>query len=840
MTEKNINLKGLSQHQVEEKLKTVGANALPEVAVETTLHKLLQQFNNPLIYILLFALAVDLGIWFYHGAEKLPVEALAILIILVANAGLGLWQNLKSEAALSKLKNLTAPKSWVIREGRLTHIESSQLVPGDIVRVEAGERIPADGQASQPDGFMVDESILTGESAPVDVAVEQKVFSGTLAVRGFALVQITDTGSRSAMGRLATMLQQVSRDKTPLEKRLAVMGRKIAIAVVLIAIVLLVAGLSTVGLSYFSQIFLFAVALAVAAVPESLPAVITLALALGVERMAKRNAVVRKMSAVEALGSVTVIATDKTGTLTENKMSVEKLDCTDQQQALLAMLLVNDADLETGAGDPLEVGMLNYVESQEAVLLTDQYGSIAAVKQRYQKISCKPFDAEWKYMRVTVVPSNQQGEQQNQQQPVSYLKGAPEVILSRSDLSDAERQQWQDKINTYTGQGYRALAIAYGEGEAEDNLQFLGLILLVDPPRQEIPGSIARAQAAGIRVLMITGDHPATAKEIGRQIGISSDSVLTGEEVESKAEQELFNIVSSCNIYARVSPEHKLRIVKALQQQGEVVAVTGDGVNDAPALKASDVGVAMGQRGSDVSREVADLVLLDDNFATIINAVEEGRSIYENIQKVIRSLFSTNMTEVVLISIGALIAFQLLNQGAELILPLTAAQILWINLLTDSLPALAITVDKNPGVLAMPPRQSSSPLLDRSSLQFIVWVGMIGSLFALAILLLLPQFGVDVHLTQTITFCYLTVVQLFFMFPARRSNILPKKNVLVFAAVLTALIAQMLVLVLPQGRALLGLVVLDVQVLTLLLALVFVSWALAEGVGFYLRKRVIC
>lgn len=813
---------GLSPADVRKQRARFGENSLPELPVDSLLRKLLQQFNNPLIYILLFALVVDSSLWIYEGASTIPLESIAILIILLANASLGLWQNLKSEAAVAKLKTLTEPQSWVIREGRLQRIESRQLVPGDILRVEAGERIPADGKLLSHSGFMVDESVVTGESSPVIKQSDQEVLSGTLAARGFAVIEVTGTGANSNMGKLASLLNAVERDKTPLEKRLERVGRKIAIAVAVAASLLWIAGVSIVGASYSGELLLFAVALAVAAVPESLPAVITLSLALGIERMARRKAAIRKMSAVEALGSVTVIATDKTGTLTENRMSVQEVDCTDLAEAYRAMILVNDADLASGAGDPLELGIMRYINQQDEKL-------IAATQGSHSIISSRPFDAQWKYMRVTA--RNPAGE------TISYLKGAPEVLLALSNLSREDQLGWRERIENYAGKGYRAIALAMADGESESNLQWLGLVLLLDPPRPEVADSIERASKAGIRVLMLTGDHPATGLEIARQVGIQGERVMTGAELDALSDEEFSRVIQTQNVFARVSPEHKLKIVRVLQEQGEVVAVTGDGVNDAPALKASDIGVAMGQRGSDVSREVADLVLIDDNFATIVAAVEEGRNIFENIQKFIRFLFATNFSEVVLISIGSLIAFVAVANNAEFILPLTAAQILWINMLTDSIPALAITVDRNPGVLEFQPKQSSAPLLDRNALQFVFIVGGIGSLVSLACLLGLPALGVERELTQTVVFCYLTLVQLTFVHPARTSNMLPRPNSLVLIAILASFAAQVLVVTVPSFRILLDLVPLSLELAGMVLLLLVFSWLLASGCSRVLRAK---
>lgn len=812
---------GLGPQEVVELRSRYGENILPEQATQSTVNKFLSQFKNPLVYILLFALLVDGGIWFYEGATTFPLESLTILIILLANAGLGLWQNLKSDAALAKLDRLTEPHCSVIREGQLQKIESRSLVPGDIVRIEAGERLPADGKILQHSGFIVDESIITGESEPVTKVEADSVLSGTMAARGAAIITVTSIGPDSNMGKLASMLVGMERDKTPLEKRLSVIGQKLALVISIAAVSLWLVGTWLTGLSHTGELFLFVVALAVAAVPESLPAVITFTLALGVERMAKRKAVVRKLSAVEALGSVTVIATDKTGTLTENKMKVQELDSDDREESFRAMALVNDADLKSGVGDPLELGILAYLDAQDSSL-------IAAIREDYPRLSSRPFDAEWKFMRVTVkTPTNG---------TVSYFKGAPEVLLQRCRLTGAAMQDWQQRLNKFAGKGYRALGLARGEDETEQDLEWLGLILLLDPPRAEVAESIRRATGAGIRVLMITGDHPATSAEIARQVGIASDDCITGEELEKLAPDEFNNTINTSQVFARVSPEMKLRIVETLKQQDQVVAVTGDGINDAPALKAADVGVAMGQRGSDVSREVADLVLLDDNFTSIVAAIEEGRNTYENIQKIIRFLFAANLAEVLLIIIGSLITFAAFSSEAGIILPLTAAQILWINLLTDSIPALAITLDKNNDVLLLKPRSPFASLLDKNSMRFILFIGSMGSAFALATLYTLPAVGVEHGVTQTLVFCYLTIVQLALVNPARQSNLRPQANRVVNWALALSLLMQILVVTVPALRNLLGLSALSWQLAALLCVLLVVSWGLAKGCSTSLRS----
>jgi len=826
---------GLSSAEATLRQQQYGPNALPEVEPESFALKLLRQFKNPLIYILLFALGFGVVIWMMEGMSGLPLEPMTILFILLANAGLGVWQEAKSDAALNRLMELAAPKSWVLRDEKLLSLPSRNLVPGDIVRVEAGERVPADGIVVRSENLLVDESMLTGESVPVEKGDEDMLYSGTLAVRGRSYIQVEGIGTQSSMGELASLLGDIKDQKTPLEKRMTHFGNWVAGFVLSIAVLILVVGAFTQGASQFAHVFIFAVALAVAAVPESLPAVLTLALALGVERMAKRKAVVRRLSAVEALGSVTVIATDKTGTLTENKMTVRKVDTLEYDTLLRGMVLANDAELHSDAGDPLELGLLSYVRDQAR----EQGQSPEELKARYPRVSSQPFDSRWKYMRVTV---------ESPEGPLSYLKGAPEVILSLCRLSVSEKTDIEARIESYAREGYRALAFAYrldyelvGGKEATDeddsSLIWLGLALFWDPPREEIPGAIANALQAGIRVMMITGDHPETAKAIAHTVGIEGEDVITGKMLDDMDEQQLRETVCQTNIYARVSPENKLKIVDALKAKNEVVAMTGDGINDAPALKTADVGIAMGIRGSDVSREVADLILMDDNFATIIAAVEEGRSIYENIQKFIRTLFSTNLSEVVLIAVGAMIVFAMTQSGETLLLPLTAVQILWINLLTDSLPALALSVDKNPGVLKMKPRSASAPLLDSGSLKFIVWVGLLGGIAALSLLTVLPLLDFDKGFTQTLVFCFIVLVQLSFVLPARKVHFPPVFNRWVLAALVIGLLAQTAAIVFPPLRTLLLVEQPSRDLLFILLLSVPSCWFIANRYSIWLSRK---
>uniref|UniRef100_A0A7V4AN73 Cation-translocating P-type ATPase n=2 Tax=Thermus tengchongensis TaxID=1214928 RepID=A0A7V4AN73_9DEIN len=801
-------MRGLSSEEARLRLKEYGPNALPEKPPEPLWRKFLRQFQSPLIYILLFALAVDLVLWSLEGAQGLPLESLAISAILLLNAGLGTLQEKRSEDALRRLKALAEPMAWVLRDGEFRRIRSREIVPGDVVRLEAGDRVPADGVLVEAGGVMVDESVLTGESVPVEKGMGEEVYAGTLLVRGRALVEVTRTGPQSAMGRIAGLLAGMVEEKTPLERRLTAFGHRVARWVILLAAALVVLGFLVEGVS--AQVVLFAVALAVAAVPEGLPAVLTLALALGVERMARRKAVVRRLAAVEALGSVTVIATDKTGTLTENRMEVREVVGPDPEGALLAMVLCNDADLDTGAGDPLELGLLRYAT---------RHLDVAQVRAKHPRLSERPFDSAWKFMRVTTPKG-------------SYLKGAPEALIPRLALSPEEKACLLEEAEAHAQRGFRVLALAHGEGEREEGLRFLGFVLLLDPPRPEVPEAVRRVQEAGVRVVMVTGDHPATALAIARQVGIPAEVVATGEEIAELSDEELLEV----DVFARVRPEDKLRIVAALQKAGEVVAMTGDGVNDAPALKRADVGVAMGLRGSDVSREVADLVLLDDNFATIVAAIEEGRNIYENIQKFIRFLFSTNLSEVLVVAIGMVFAalLNLRDAAGHLLLPLTAAQILWINLVTDGLPALALALDQNPGVLRSPPRPKEAPLLDRISLRFVLITGSVKAGVALAILAVFPGW-LGLEAARSATFHFMAIGQLFFAYAARHTHLIPLPNPYLHGAVALGILVQLLLgLLAPQFVE--G-VALPLWGWGVILGLALLAWLMAEGVDRWLWRK---
>ncbi len=793
-------LPGLSSEQAASRLSAIGPNSLPPARRTPWWHRVVAQLRSSIIYILLFALGFDLFVWFNEGAVGWPYESIAIAVILIFNAAMGVWQEYRAEDALARLEELAAPRVFVVRDGVLVQIDATGLVPGDAVRVEAGDRIPADGEIEPLGQVTVDESILTGESLPVDRRGGEVVSAGTLAVRGHTWFTITATGPASTMGRIAELLSGVDTQPTPLERRLEQFGHQVAIWIAALAVALAAGGIATQGITWFDEALLFAVAVAVAAVPEGLPAVLTLTLALGTERMSDRKAVVRRLAAVEALGSVTVIATDKTGTLTENVMTVDHLDSPDPDRAMTAMVLASDAEPSAEVGDPLELGLYRFA--------ADHGVDAGDLRARHHRVGARPFDSGSRFMSVTVMQESG---------PVTYLKGAAEVLLDRADLSDAERAIWHDRINAAAADGYRVLGLAWAAGQGESDVTWLGTVSMWDPPRAEVPAAIAVAQEAGIRVLMVTGDHPATARAIAERLGIPSETVVSGTDLDRMSATDLADSVADVSVFARVSPEHKLALVGALREQGEIVAMTGDGVNDAPALKRSDVGVAMGQRGSDVSREVADLVLIDDNFATIGAAVEEGRGIFDNIQKFLRFLFSTNVALVLLVSIGVLgsTVLGLFDAEGNILVPLTAVQLLWINLIADGPPALALGLDRNPGVMRRPPRAPTAPLLTRAGIRFVVTTGVLKAAVGLSLFFFMPSLDFTGEETRTAVFLYESLAQLAFVYPSRRISERPVRNRVLNWIIVASIALQALTISSPWLRTILGLEQLDAEALGL-------------------------
>ncbi len=806
---------GLTTIEATARLRELGPNELEQTARRSLNSILARQFASPLIYLLLLALGLDVFIWLSDSQRGWPFEPMAIAGILIVNAALGALQEYKAEAALDRLRDLASPTALVYRDGHLVRLLAKDIVEGDVVKIEAGGRIPADGLIEEGRG-RADESILTGESMPVDKVVGEEVCAGSLLVSGTAQVRISRTGARSALGQIATLLAQIPVESTPLEKKLAQFGNTAARWIVTIAAILIVGGFLVQGTASAMHTIVFAVALAVAAVPEGLPAMLTVCLATGVEQMAKRNTVVRRLSAVEALGSVTVIATDKTGTLTENKIRVISIDAPDPAEAFRIMVIANEFEPESVVGDPIDRALLEYAAGQGM--------DVDGCRKDLATHDTRSFDSARKTMRVTV---------KEEGRLVSYLKGAPEILLGQCHLSEAQRNMWRERLERAASEGQRVLGLATRD-EGEKQLKFAGLVFLADSPRPEAAGAVAAALKAGIRVVMVTGDHPETARAIARTVGIPSAGVATHEDF---ADPNAFVVKPGVNIYARVTPEDKLRLVTALQAQREIVAMTGDGVNDAPALKKSHLAIAMGRRGSDVAREVADIILLDDNFATIVAAIEEGRGIYENIRKFIRFLFSTDVALVFLVFAAAIGSFvqNLRNPDGALLLPLTPLMLLWINIISDGAPAVALGLDRNAGMLDLPPRDPSEPLLDRASMRFILISGFFKAVTGLGLLLLVPFMSGSRELARTVLFHYESLAQLSFAYPSRGPRTVSKPNRILAASIAACVALQVLLEVLPGARRVFDLKPLSLGGLTVVL----VSVALAGGFAEFVMRRCL-
>jgi Ca2+-transporting ATPase len=861
---------GLSGMEVARRLARHGRNELAASAPRSEWLKFLDQFADVLVLLLVAAATISVAIWLHERETALPYEAIAIIAIVMLNALMGYIQEARAERAAAALRELSAARSNVIRDGERQSIPAAVLVPGDIIVVAEGDTVPADARLIDSAALQTAEAALTGESMPVtkDVAPikgaaelgdrHNMIFSGTTAVYGHGLAVVTATGMTTQMGRIAGMLQEAPVEITPLQRELDRVGKVLAITVVLIAVAMIGSIFLVSDVRSFSQVFqvlLFGVALAVAAVPEGLPAVITAVLSLGMQRMAKKNAIIRRLAAVEALGSATVIASDKTGTLTKNEMTVRRIvtasGCTnllgtgyapegevhlvadpsaraplqfELARALMAAERANNAVLrESGGtwlvqGDPTEGALI--VAARKAGLLSE------ALDARFARIGEIPFSSERKLM------STVHTDAERHDRLIAVTKGAPDILLARCThelvgneaivLTDGRRVEIMTSNDALAAEALRTLGVAFRSlpanqqerdafgDDVEHDLVFLGLIGMIDPPRDEARDAVARSRAAGIRPIMITGDHPKTAGIIAAELGIASDGhAVTGAELQAMTEEELDRTVQEVSVYARVNPEHKLRIVRALQRAGETVAMTGDGVNDAPALKAADIGVAMGIAGTDVSKEAADMVLTDDNFATIVAAVEEGRAIFSNIRKFLRYLLSSNIGEVMTMFFGVLLAERLGLSAANdvVMLPLLATQILWINLVTDGAPALAIAVDPaDPAVMQRPPRPRGEGVITRRMWAGIVLVGVIMAAGTLLVLdASLPGGLIEgsgtVAYGRTMAFTTLVMFQLFNVFNARSDDLSAFhglfKNSWLWAAVALSLLLNALVIYTP-------------------------------------------
>jgi P-type Ca2+ transporter type 2C len=803
--------RGLSEDEARARLQQYGPNELAAEKPTPAWRRFLAQFQDVLVILLIVATAISTALWLYEREAALPYEAIAIFAVVLLNAGMGYVQESRAEAAVAALRAMSAADASVIRDGERRTVAASELVPGDIILIEGGDTIPADTRLTESMALQVAEAALTGESLPVskdtapiaqDVALGDRhnmVFSGTAATYGHGRAIVTATGMNTEMGRIAGLLKETDDETTPLQQELDRTGKILGIVVVLIAIVMIATIIlveDVRGLPAILDVLILGVALAVAAVPEGLPAVVTAVLSLGVQRMAKRSAIVRHLSAVETLGSASVIASDKTGTLTKNEMTVRVVVTAngrftfegsgyapvgevrvdggrpldgqlrnELERALAAADRANNATVQekdgrwTVLGDPTEGALL--VAARKAGLES------AVLDARLPRVGEVPFSSERKLM------STFHRDMEQQDRGIIFTKGAPDVLLTRCSfevVGDGRRPLTPER---------RAEILQTNEALAGQALRTLGVAgrwLPADALPTNSKDAVARARRAGIRALMITGDHPRTAAVIAQELGIAPDGrAITGSELEKQSEEERARTVADVSVFARVNPEHKLRIIDALRRKGAVVAMTGDGVNDAPALKKADIGVAMGITGTDVSKQAADMVLADDNFATIVAAVEEGRAIFANIRKFLRYLLSSNIGEVLTMFFGVLLADRigLQAQDGGVALPLLATQILWINLVTDGPPALALGVDPaDEGLMLQPPRPLGEGVLTRKMWRGIFVVGLtmaVGTLFVLDASLpggFVKGSG-DLPYAQTMAFTTLMLFQIFNVVNAR-------------------------------------------------------------------------
>jgi Ca2+-transporting ATPase len=793
LKELDVDEHGLTTTEVGSRNAHFGTNTIEESEKETIFDIFIAQFKDVLIIILIIAAIVS-GVIGYLEDEGFT-DAILISVILIINAIMGVYQEWKADKAIEALKEMVTQTTRVIRDDKEIEIKSSELVPGDIVLFEQGDRIPADARLLETINLRTEEAQLTGESLEIQknsnsVFEENSalgdrmnsVYMGTHVTFGKGKAVVTRIGMGTEMGKIAESVQEINKDPTPTQVRLDKFGQKLSIIIIALMVFMVAYGTLVSGIE-FTHMLIIAVSLAVAAIPEGLAIVITLALALGTQRMAKHNAIVKKLPAVESLGSITTVCTDKTGTLTLNQMTVRKLvifendgpnivdpeeydslrphDGNTPDLLIKSALLCNNAELndQQEIGDPTELALLRVIDT-----IGRKRNEITNNFSRYDEI---PFDSDRKQMTVFV--------EQNSGDKYAFSKGAPEVLMKRAkyidlgsgpvDFTDEMKESILQTVGTLADDALRVLGFGYHKFSAavqniyelEENIVFIGLMGMIDPPKVGVKEAVDSCNTAGIRVIMVTGDHKKTAMAIAKQIGIASDKSLAveGVELDSMSDEELDQKISDINVFARISPAHKLRIVRSLKSQGEVVAMTGDGVNDAPALKGADVGIAMGS-GTDVTKETADMVLEDDNFTTIVNAIEEGRGIYDNMTKFIRYMLSSNTAEIVVIFLGIIIGLPT---------PLIAVQILWVNLVTDGVPALALGVDPaSEDIMLRPPRDPDESLLSKERVNHIILFGSFMSLVTLGSYILFyttDLFGTegDLSKARTIAFSILGFAQ---------------------------------------------------------------------------------
>ena len=816
--------KGLTDKEAKRKLEKHGPNLLSERKKISPFKILFEQFTDLMVIILIISTIVS-------GFMGEMTEAITIIAIVIVNAILGFAQEFKTEKTMEALKSLAAPTAKVIRNEQQVSIPAEEIVPGDVLIIETGDRIPADAAIIECKSLQVDESLLTGESVPVDKSsfnISKKtldpfdkkasVYMGTTVTNGRARAIVFATGMQTEMGHIADMIQNIEEDETPLQRRLDNLGKFIAIGCLAICAIVSLTGVIR-GEKLFNML-LSGISLAVAAVPEGLPAIVTISLALGVQRMLKRNALIRKLPAVETLGCASVICSDKTGTLTENKMTVRKIYAAGYQLNVTGSGYNTDGDFiaeNSRSSDPLkqeavrlalEIGALcnnsvierpaegkgldkikALVKKQETLKIsgdpTEIALTIAAAKagitqdnlcHRYQRLDELPFDSDRKCM--SVVCRTDKGE------VLVLTKGAPDFIIDKCTrilsakgvirLDDATKRTIGKINDGMAGNALRVMGLAYRKletgkyskdsGNLEKDLIFVGLMGMIDPPRKEAIDAVQKCKLAGVKPVMITGDHKLTATAIAKELNIycDGDMVLTGPEMEKMDDSDLEKVADNVSVYARVSPKHKLMIVRVLKKLGHIVAMTGDGVNDAPAVKEADIGVSMGITGTDVTKEASAMILLDDNFATIVAAVEEGRVIYNNIRKFIRYMLSCNLGEVLTMFLGMLI---------WLPIPLLPIQILWVNLVTDGLPAIALGLDPpERDIMMKPPRGAKENIFSQGLLKLILIRGTIIGLSTLGVFVSILYFTNNVELSRTGAFMTLVITQLIHVFECKSES----------------------------------------------------------------------
>ncbi|ENZ02243.1 calcium-translocating P-type ATPase, SERCA-type [Clostridium thermobutyricum] len=774
--EKN-SMVGLSTSEAQKRLKKFGLNQLSEKRKASLIKVFLSQFNDFMVWVLIGATVIS-------GLMGDVADAITILIIVLVNAILGFVQEFKTEKSLEALKDLAAPTCKVYRDGKIKVIQSAELTIGDVVILEAGDRVPADGEFYECSGIVVDESLLTGESVGVnkeDKKGKNLGYMGTNILKGKSLFKVISVGMNTEMGKIANLLQNIDEDKSPLKIKLESLGKILVILCLIICAVVTILGIFR-G-NEIGEMFLLGVSLAVAAIPEGLAAIVTVALALGVSRMLKKNALVRKLPAVETLGCTSVICSDKTGTLTQNKMTVketylngkifeiEKEDISKIkgiEKLRKVLVYCNDCTIDSKNkkiesalhGDPTETALIRmfFKDSNEAISFNNK------VKRVYEI----PFDSTRKMMSVIV----KEGDKET-----CYVKGAPERVLQKckyifedgrvKELTHQKKQSIEKSLDVMSSRALRCLAGAYREDgirrdeKVEENLIFVGFVGSIDPPRKEARDSVIKCKLAGITPVMITGDHKNTALAIAKSLNIckSDDQVLEGSDIEKLTEKELRDKVKNVRVFARVSPNHKLRIVKAFKSRGNIVAMTGDGVNDAPAIKEADIGISMGISGTDVTKEASSMILMDDNFSTIVDAVEEGRNIYDNIRKFIRYLLSCNLGEVLTMFLASL--FTLPN-------PMTPIQILFVNLATDGLPAIALGVDPaDNDIMRQNPRDKKEGIFARGLTEKILVRGSLIGVCTLLSFMVGRYFRMNLDTCRTIALSTLVMSQLFHVFECR-------------------------------------------------------------------------